>query len=54
MWGKWILPHQGKENLESGGYYRERVMSGNGYRLSTNFKVLFLKAEYNFLLVDVP
>lgn len=32
----------------------ERVMSGNGYRLGTDFKVLFLKAENNFLLVDVP
>lgn len=32
----------------------ERMMSGNGYRLSIDFKVFSLKAENNFLLVDVP
>lgn len=29
-------------------------MGGEGYSLNTNFKVPFLKAEENFLFVDVP
>lgn len=53
MWGKWIVPHQGKENLESRGYYRKDD-EWKWYRLSIDFKVFSLKAENNFLLVDVP
>lgn len=44
---RWILL-QGKKNFESWGYYGERIIGKDGYGLSTNFKISFLKSRREF------